>query len=187
MPTWQTIWHAISSKYTKNSLLFFVSGIFHWSDRSEFTVQNVLTLRNGHTNIGLLVTLRTRKCLLHCGGQVSSKDAQLEDLEEAGIYRCGIEYGTALWGEVWPRVSRNEHCSNIALHYCWFYQLSTHNYLVVDVRYLLHKYQLHVSTLIAIFRLNELTKNIGSYIWHGSYIWWIGFLLDGVRDLVCIG
>ena len=33
-----------------------------------------------------------------------------------------------------------------------------HNYLVVDVCYLLHKYQLHVSALMAIFRLNELTK-----------------------------
>ena len=33
-----------------------------------------------------------------------------------------------------------------------------HNYLVVDVCYLLHKYQLHVSVLMAIFRLNELTK-----------------------------
>jgi hypothetical protein len=45
-----------------------------------------------------------------------------------------------------------------------------HNYLVVDVCYLLHKYQLHVSALMAIFRLNELTKNIGSHIWHASYI-----------------
>jgi len=36
-----------------------------------------------------------------------------------------------------------------------------HSYLVVDVRYLLHKYQLHVSAFVAIFRLNELTKNIG--------------------------
>ena len=33
-----------------------------------------------------------------------------------------------------------------------------HNYLVVDVCYLLHKYQLHVSALMAIFRLNELTE-----------------------------
>jgi hypothetical protein len=33
-----------------------------------------------------------------------------------------------------------------------------HNYLVVDLCYLLHKYQLHVSALMAIFRLNELTK-----------------------------
>jgi hypothetical protein len=41
---------------------------------------------------------------------------------------------------------------------------------VVDVCCLLHKYQLHVSALMAIFRLNELTKNIGSYIWHASYI-----------------
>ena len=32
------------------------------------------------------------------------------------------------------------------------------NYLVVDVCYLLHKYQLHVSELMAIFRLNEMTK-----------------------------
>ena len=32
-----------------------------------------------------------------------------------------------------------------------------HNYLVVDVCYLLHKYQVHVSSLMAIFRLNELT------------------------------
>ena len=39
-----------------------------------------------------------------------------------------------------------------------------HNYLVVDVCYLLHKYQLHVSALMAIFRLNELTKIISSYI-----------------------
>ena len=36
-----------------------------------------------------------------------------------------------------------------------------HNYMVVDVCYLLHNYQLHVSALMAIFRLNELTKNIG--------------------------
>ena len=57
-----------------------------------------------------------------------------------------------------------------------------HNYLVVDVYYLLHKYQLHVSALMAIFRLNELTKNIGSYIWHASYIRWRG----GLLDLVCI-
>ena len=34
-----------------------------------------------------------------------------------------------------------------------------HNYLVVYVCYLLHKYQLHVSALMAIFRLNKLTKN----------------------------
>jgi pyruvate dehydrogenase complex dehydrogenase (E1) component len=54
-----------------------------------------------------------------------------------------------------------------------------HNYLVVDVCYLLHKYQLHVSALMAIFRFNELTKNFGSYIWHASYIRWRGFLLDG--------
>ena len=56
-----------------------------------------------------------------------------------------------------------------------------HNYLVVDVCYLLHKYQLHVSVLMAIFRLNELTKNIDSYIWHASYILWRGEggLLDG--------
>jgi hypothetical protein len=33
-----------------------------------------------------------------------------------------------------------------------------YNYLVVDVCHLLHKYQLHVSTIMAIFRLNELTK-----------------------------
>ena len=33
-----------------------------------------------------------------------------------------------------------------------------YNYLVADVCYLLHKYQLHVSALMAIFRLNELTK-----------------------------
>jgi hypothetical protein len=33
-----------------------------------------------------------------------------------------------------------------------------HNYLVVDVCYLLHRYQLHVSALMVIFRLNELTK-----------------------------
>ena len=38
------------------------------------------------------------------------------------------------------------------------------NYLVVDVCYLLHKYQLHVSALMAIIRLNELTKNIGNYV-----------------------
>jgi hypothetical protein len=55
-----------------------------------------------------------------------------------------------------------------------------HNYLVVDVCYLLHKYQLHVSVFMAIFRLNELTKNIGSYIWHAPYIRWRGGgLLDG--------
>ena len=50
-----------------------------------------------------------------------------------------------------------------------------HNYLVVDVCCLLHRYQLHVSAIMAIFRLNELTKNLGSYIWHASYIWWRGF------------
>jgi len=47
---------------------------------------------------------------------------------------------------------------------CNMLVLSTveHNYLVVDVCYLLHKYQLHVSALMAIFRLNDLTKkNIG--------------------------
>jgi hypothetical protein len=49
-----------------------------------------------------------------------------------------------------------------------------HNYRVVDVCYLLQKYQLHVSALMAIFRLNELTKNVGSYIWHASYIRWRG-------------
>ena len=52
-----------------------------------------------------------------------------------------------------------------------------HNYLVVDVCCLLHKYQLHVSALMTIFRLNELTKNIGSYIWHASYIRWSGGVL----------
>jgi hypothetical protein len=30
--------------------------------------------------------------------------------------------------------------------------------MVVDICYLLHKYQLHVSALMAFFRLNELTK-----------------------------
>ena len=55
-----------------------------------------------------------------------------------------------------------------------------HNYLVVDVCYLLHNYQLHVSALMAIFRLNELTKYMGSYIWHASYIRRRGGgLLDG--------
>ena len=33
-----------------------------------------------------------------------------------------------------------------------------HNYLVVDGCYLLHKYQLHVSAIMAMFRLNELTR-----------------------------
>jgi len=61
-----------------------------------------------------------------------------------------------------------------------------HNYLVADVCYLLHKYQLHVSALMAIFRLNELTKNIGNYIWHASYIRWRGGYWMGGRDLVCI-
>jgi hypothetical protein len=58
-----------------------------------------------------------------------------------------------------------------------------HICLVADVCYLLHKYQLHVSTLMAIFMLNELTKNMGSCIWHASYIYirWRGggCLLDG--------
>ena len=61
-----------------------------------------------------------------------------------------------------------------------------HNYLVVDVCYLLHKYQLHVSALMAIFRLNELTKKHRQlylacvlYMIEGGY--WMG-----VRDLVCI-
>ena len=44
-----------------------------------------------------------------------------------------------------------------------------YNYLVVDVCCLLRKYQLHVSALMAIFRLNELTKNIGSYIWQTTH------------------
>ena len=59
-----------------------------------------------------------------------------------------------------------------------------HNYLVVDVCYLLHKYQLHVSAFMAIFRLNKLTKNIGSYIWHASYIWKGGLLDGGTRSRV---
>ena len=57
------------------------------------------------------------------------------------------------------------------------------NCLVVDVCYFLHKYQLHVSALMAIFRLNELTKNIGSYILHASYIRWRVVYWMGVRDL----
>ena len=57
---------------------------------------------------------------------------------------------------------------------------------MVDICCLLHRYQLRVSALTAIFRLNELRKNIGSYIWHASYIRWRGVLLDEVRDLVCI-
>jgi hypothetical protein len=59
-----------------------------------------------------------------------------------------------------------------------------HNYMVVDVCYLLHKYQLHVSALMTIFRLKELTKNIGSYIWHASYIRWRGFLDGDTRSRV---
>ena len=72
------------------------------------------------------------------------------------------------------------HCSSMLV-------LSTveHNYLVVDVCYLLHKYQLHVPALKAIFTLNELTKNTGSYIWHASYIWWRGLLELGY-EISCV-
>ena len=42
------------------------------------------------------------------------------------------------------------------LSFVGFINCRTH--LVVDVCYLLHKYQLHVSALKAVFRLNELTK-----------------------------
>ena len=61
-----------------------------------------------------------------------------------------------------------------------------HNYLVVDVCYLLHKYQLHVSALMAFFRLNELTKNIGSYIWHASYIRWRGGFIGWGYEISCV-
>jgi hypothetical protein len=62
-----------------------------------------------------------------------------------------------------------------------------HNYLVVYVCYLLHKYQVHVSALMAIFRLNELTKKhrqlclacVLYTVERGVY--WMG-----VQDLVCI-
>jgi len=37
---------------------------------------------------------------------MSSKDAQLEDLEEAGVYHHGIRYGNALWGDVWKEVAQ---------------------------------------------------------------------------------
>jgi len=53
---------------------------------------------------------------------------------------------------------------------------------VVDVCCLLHRYQLHVSALMAISRFNELTKNLGSYIWHASYIRWRGVFIGwGMR------
>ena len=62
-----------------------------------------------------------------------------------------------------------------------------HYYLVVDICYLLNKYQLHVSALMAIFRLNELTKKKQTVIFGMHLIYGGGvFLLDGVRDLVCI-
>ena len=41
--------------------------------------------------------------------------------------------------------------------------------------YLLHKYQLHVSALMAIFRLMNWQKHISSYIWHASFIRWKGW------------
>ena len=57
-----------------------------------------------------------------------------------------------------------------------------HNYLVVDVCYLLHKYQLHVLALMAIFRLNELNIFGMRLIYGGGEgVYWMG-----VRDLVCI-
>jgi hypothetical protein len=64
---------------------FFVNETFPCSGRNEFSVRNAPTIRNGHANIGPLVTVRTKKCLLNCGGQMSSKDAQLEDREAAGV------------------------------------------------------------------------------------------------------
>ena len=53
---------------------------------------------------------------------------------------------------------------------------------------LLHRYQLHVSALMAIFRLNELTKKkqtviFGMHLIYGGG----GFYWMGVRDLVCTG
>ena len=46
---------------------------------------------------------------------------------------------------------------------------------MVDVCCLLHRYQLHVSALMAIFRLNELAENIGSYICM-RLIYGVGFI-----------
>ena len=57
---------------------------------------------------------------------------------------------------------------------------------MVDVCYLLHKYQLHVSALMAIFRLKELTKNLGSYIWHASYIRWKGGIIGWGYEISCV-
>jgi len=37
---------------------------------------------------------------------MSSKDAQVDDREEAGVYHYGIRYGTVLWGEVWKELAQ---------------------------------------------------------------------------------
>ena len=56
---------------------------------------------------------------------------------------------------------------------------------MVDVCCLLHRYQLHVSAFMAIFRLNEVTKKTWAVIFGMRLIYGGGVLLDGVRDLVC--
>ena len=55
-----------------------------------------------------------------------------------------------------------------------------HNYLVVDVCYLLHKYQLHVSALMAIFRFNELTNKHRQF-----YLACVLYTVEGVYGFCC--
>ena len=49
---------------------------------------------------------------------------------------------------------------NYTVRYNWINQLSNTTIWWLDMCCLLHRYQLHVSALIAIFRLNELTTNL---------------------------
>jgi hypothetical protein len=57
---------------------------------------------------------------------------------------------------------------------------------VVDVCYLLHKYQVHVSALMAIFRLNELTKKyrqlyLACVLYTGGRgVYWMGYEISCV-------
>jgi hypothetical protein len=90
------------------------------------------------------------------------------------------------------------------LHYTEYTMLilstAEHNYLVVDVCCLLHRYQLHISALMAIFRLNELTNKhrqlylaCGLYTVEGVFIgwgtrsrlYWVGWRGGGVYGFYC--
>ena len=69
---------------------------------------------------------------------------------------------------------------------CWYHQLSNTTIWWLDICCLLHRYQLHVSVRMAIFRLNELIKNISSYIWHASYIYGGGVFIGWGYEISCV-